>query len=191
VSIRLINGQWLIVDGKVGTEEACCCGDDCECLNVVFDTCGGSIDIEIESETWSPSLEWFLSQGVYRTFRRSLTLCFEEEEEEDPPPPVFEVPWYSARFAGVELECKPGEKLKVILDYGWATDEFDGSDQCYVRKTFEYVFEECDADGCPLGEATLVSTSVDEEDALCGDPKAMFDCQNALDAPQVTYNRLP
>ena len=96
----------------------------------------------------------------------------------------------SFRVINVEdVICREDGVLEVTILHAWY------SDTCNKQELYAYEFP-CDEDGCPSGEATLVSTTVYgtevDGDPACDDPDINRECLDGLGPPSsVTWSPLP
>jgi hypothetical protein len=72
--VRLQGGKPILGDGKVGTADACCCGEQegcpegCECLGIACTSGGISCDGAASAAEWIASVEaWIADQGLKDT----------------------------------------------------------------------------------------------------------------------------
>lgn len=83
------DGRVVMRDGKVGTEQACCCGQ-CDCTN-----CDVSVIVEIESET--------IDVGIDNVWSAFVQLCFEAG---------------NSRSTRAKAYCENG-KVHASVEVGW------------------------------------------------------------------------
>jgi hypothetical protein len=167
--ITFQDGKPVLRDGKVGTEQECCCGGgECDCTLCT----GGSVDYELDGVTLNVPVT------VENDWSPYTTLC-----NEGTPPNNRGVTAYAF--------CQEDKTVSLVVSHSWASPGY-----CGRVKTFTYQFDTCDSSGCPSGDATLMSTTdtgeVDDIFGSCADPAVNRSCLDGLVAPSaVTFNPLP
>jgi hypothetical protein len=167
-SITIENGKIVVRDGKVGTEQACCCGS-CGC-----NLCDGDqIVVTIENQDLALptagqfeylALEEIAQAGNSLGCVRALNALWQCGSD------IF---WDSLPFD--KPSPWPNEKIVVWAIVGWQSN--DDINICGQERDLLYVME-CDQNGCPsVGEVFYDSGAVDQGD-----------CNAALIPPELSYN---
>ena len=166
--ITVQDGKVVVRDGKVGTGEGCCCGGgECDC-----EACAVTVTVEVETET--------IEVTTNDVWSDSVQLCLDLGGQNTSS---------NGRQARAKSYCENGN-VKVVVELTWQAAGY-----CARGLFYSYSFDTCGADGCPTGEATLVSTTdtgeLDDIFGTCADPFVNRSCSTITAPSSITANPLP
>jgi hypothetical protein len=180
--ITLQEGKLVLRDGKVGTEQACCCG---ECV-----PCPGQVYVQIEEQVFAVTSKNSQNPDIF-------SLCYEYDNIFPPEDNI--VFWFSERFIRAYYECLSAELLRIHVTVGWDSQDvfFGCSGSCAV--IYQYELNPCDGTVQNLDDAELVS---EQSIGTCGecfedgtnDPCPDYchtECQELATPTYVGLNPLP